>query len=80
MDEFRFLPGFFIARCKLALITTIILFIIAIPISWYLANTKSPLKPLFETLLSLPIVLPPSVLDSYILVFFPKILPIWGLP
>jgi molybdate transport system permease protein len=57
----------FILSFKLALTTTIILFIIALPLAWYLSQTKSKIKPLLEALTALPIVLPPSVLGFYIL-------------
>jgi molybdate transport system permease protein len=52
---------------KLAAITTIILFIVALPLAWYLSQTKSKIKPYIETVTALPIVLPPSVLGFYIL-------------
>ena len=52
---------------KLALITTIILFVVSIPLAWYLSQTKSKLKPIIEAITSLPIVLPPSVIGFYIL-------------
>ncbi len=57
----------FILSFKLALITTIILFIIALPLAWYLSQTKSKFKPVFEAITALPIVLPPSVLGFYLL-------------
>lgn len=53
---------------KLASITVAILFIIALPLSWYLSQTRSKIKPFLEALTALPIVLPPSVLGFYILV------------
>ncbi|MBA1438170.1 MAG: molybdate ABC transporter permease subunit [Epsilonproteobacteria bacterium] len=53
---------------KLALFTTIILFTIALPLAWYLSQTRSKLKPLLEAIVAMPIVLPPSVLGFYILV------------
>lgn len=52
---------------KLALVTTIILFILSLPLAWYLSQTKSRLKPLIESITALPIVLPPSVIGSYLL-------------
>ena len=58
----------FLLSFKLAGITTLILFIIALPLSWYLSQTKSKLKPLLEAITALPIVLPPSVLGFYMLV------------
>ncbi len=58
----------FLLSFKLATITTTILFIISIPLSWYLSQTKSKIKPFLETLTALPIVLPPSVLGFYLLI------------
>ena len=55
---------------KLAFIATFILFIIGIPIAYFLAFSKSRIKPVFEAIVSLPIVLPPTVLGFYFLVFF----------
>ena len=57
----------FILSFKLALITTIILFIFSLPLAWYLSQTKSKFKPIFEAITALPIVLPPSVLGFYLL-------------
>jgi len=53
---------------KLASITVLILFLISLPLSWYLSQTQSKIKPFLEALTALPIVLPPSVLGFYILV------------
>lgn len=58
----------FILSFKLAGITTMILFVISVPLAWYLSQTKSKIKPFLESLTALPIVLPPSVLGFYILV------------
>jgi len=58
----------FILSLKLASITTLILFFIALPLSWWLSQTKAKFKPIIEALVALPIVLPPSVLGFYILV------------
>ncbi|MFK2821576.1 molybdate ABC transporter permease subunit [Arcobacter sp. YIC-80] len=60
------LTPFFISF-KLAFITTAILFIIALPLSWWLSQTKSKIKPLIEAFSALPIVLPPSVIGFYLL-------------
>ena len=57
----------FLLSFKLALFTTIILFIISLPLAWYLSQTHSKLKPFLEAFTALPIVLPPSVLGFYIL-------------
>jgi molybdate transport system permease protein len=55
---------------KLAFIATGLLFVIAIPIAYWLAFSKSKMKPIFETLVSMPLVLPPTVLGFYMLVAF----------
>jgi molybdate transport system permease protein len=55
---------------KLAAVTTAILCIIAVPFAWWLANTKIRFKPVVETLVSMPLVLPPSVLGFYLLLAF----------
>ncbi len=58
----------FLLSFKLAGLTTMILFILALPLAWYLSQTSSRAKPFLEALTALPIVLPPSVLGFYILV------------
>jgi molybdate transport system permease protein len=55
---------------KLALITTFLLFIISIPLAYWMAFTKSKLKPVIETLVSMPLVLPPTVIGFYLLIAF----------
>ena len=54
---------------KVALITTIILFFIGIPIALWISSTSSKLKPVIETIVSMPLVLPPSVIGFYLLIF-----------
>lgn len=56
--------------CKLASLTTLILILIGLPISYFLAFSKFRGKPIVETLISMPMVLPPSVLGYYILVAY----------
>lgn len=58
----------FLLSFKLAGLTTLILFILSIPLAWYLAQSKSRTKPYLEAVTALPLVLPPSVLGFYILV------------
>ena len=53
---------------RLAAITTAILLIVGTPIAWWLAHTKSRVKPLVEAVTALPLVLPPTVLGFYLLV------------
>lgn len=55
---------------KLALATTILLFIIGLPVSYILAYTRFRLKAILEALISMPMVLPPTVLGYYLLVAF----------
>ena len=57
----------FLLSFKLAGLTTIILFILGMPLAWFLSQTKSKSKPVLEAITALPIVLPPSVLGFYIL-------------
>jgi molybdate transport system permease protein len=66
MSELNFEP--FYLSFKLASITTLILFLIALPLAWWMSQTKSRSKPFLEALTSLPIVLPPSVIGFYILI------------
>lgn len=55
---------------KLALVTTAILVVVGIPLAYWLSRSRSPIKPVFETLVSMPLVLPPTVLGFYFLVAF----------
>jgi molybdate transport system permease protein len=52
----------------LATIVTFILLVIGIPLGWYLSNLHRWYKPILESLVALPIVLPPSVLGFYFLI------------
>lgn len=55
---------------KLAVSTTVILVVIGLPFAWWLAYTKVRIKPLIEALVSMPMVLPPSVIGYYMLVVY----------
>jgi len=55
---------------KLASVSTAVLLIVAIPLAWWLAYSKKRIKPVIETLVSMPLVLPPTVLGFYLLVAF----------
>ena len=55
---------------KLAFVTTIILLLVSIPLAYWLAFSKSKIKPIIETLVSMPLVLPPTVLGFYLLIAF----------
>ena len=64
--------GPIILTLQLATVTLFILLLIGMPLAWWLANTKSRLGRVVETLTALPLVLPPSVLGFYLLVFLGK--------
>lgn len=53
---------------RLAAVTTVILLVCATPVAWWLARSKSPLRAPVSAVVTLPLVLPPSVLGFYILV------------
>ena len=55
---------------RLAAITTLILFVIGVPLAYWIATTRTRFKPVIETLVSMPLVLPPSVLGFYLLLAF----------
>jgi len=53
---------------KLAGLTTSLLLILATPIAWWLARTKSAWRVPIASMVALPLVLPPTVLGFYLLV------------
>ena len=55
---------------KLAIITTALLFILGIPLAYWLAYAKSKARFVVETLVSMPLVLPPTVIGFYLLIAF----------
>ena len=55
---------------KLAAVTTMALGVLGIPLAYWLAYTKNRMKPVVEALVSMPLVLPPTVLGFYLLVAF----------
>ncbi|MBP1613932.1 MAG: molybdate transporter, inner rane subunit [Bacteroidetes bacterium] len=55
---------------KLAFWTTLILFLLGLPIAYFLAYSRFRLKAIIEALISMPMVLPPTVLGFYILVAY----------
>ena len=52
---------------KLAALTTIILLIVATPLAWWLSQTRSKWRAPISALVTLPLVLPPTVLGWYLL-------------
>jgi molybdate transport system permease protein len=55
---------------QLAVSTTLLLLAIGIPLAYRIAYSRSRFKPVFEALVSMPLVLPPSVLGFYLLLAF----------
>ena len=55
---------------RLAFYTTIILLVFGLPFAYWLTYTRVKMKPLIEALVSMPMVLPPSVIGYYMLVLY----------
>jgi molybdate transport system permease protein len=53
---------------KLASVVTFLLLLVGTPIAWWLARTRSRLKGAISAIVSLPLILPPTVLGFYLLV------------
>ena len=53
---------------KLAGLTTLILLVISMPLAWWLAHTQSKASNMVAALVSLPLVLPPTVIGFYLLI------------
>lgn len=56
--------------CRLSLITTAILFVAGIPLAYWISYSRFRGKAVAEAIISLPLVLPPSVLGFYLLLAF----------
>jgi len=52
----------------LAGLTTLVLLVLATPLAWWLSQTRSAWRSPIQALVSLPLVLPPSVLGFYLLI------------
>ncbi|MBX3177156.1 MAG: molybdate ABC transporter permease subunit [Candidatus Hydrogenedentes bacterium] len=53
---------------KLAAVTTVLLLLIATPLAWWLERRRTWARTVVETLVAMPLVLPPTVLGFYLLV------------
>jgi molybdate transport system permease protein len=60
----------FILTFKLATVTTVILFLLSVPLAYWLTYSRYKIKYVIEALVSLPLILPPSVLGFYLLLAF----------
>ena len=52
---------------QLAGFSTLLLLLLGTPLAWWLARTRSRVKPLAASLVAMPLVLPPTVLGFYLL-------------
>ena len=55
---------------KLASITTLLLLLVGLPLAWWLSKRRSIFKVILEAIITMPWVLPPSVLGFYLLIAF----------
>ena len=55
---------------KLAAVTTLVLFVLGLPLAHWLNRSRSRWTPVIEALVTLPIILPPTVIGFYLLVAF----------
>ena len=55
---------------KLAGITTLVLLAVGLPVAWWLSKGRSFFKVIMEAIITMPLVLPPSVLGFYLLMAF----------
>lgn len=70
MIEFEAVFAAIVVSLRVAFSTVFILLLVGVPIAYRLAMSKSRLKPLWESLVSLPIALPPTVVGFYWLLVF----------
>lgn len=74
MEQINLFPLFLSFR--VALTATFLTIIIGLPIAYYLSRTKGRFTDFLDTLITLPIVLPPTVLGYYLLVLLGRQSPI----
>ncbi len=53
---------------QLATVTVLVLLVIATPLAWWLAFTRTRARAVIEAIVALPLVLPPTVLGFYLLI------------
>jgi molybdate transport system permease protein len=54
---------------QLAAVSTVVLLLLGTPLAWWLARSRTRFRPLVEAAVALPLVLPPTVLGFYLLLF-----------
>lgn len=55
---------------RLAVTTVFCLLVLGTPLAWWLATTRSRIKPVLEAITAMPLVLPPTVIGFYLLIAF----------
>jgi molybdate transport system permease protein len=68
VDAFAHVWGPVRLTLELATVTTLCLLVVATPLAWWLARSKSGWKEIVAAVVSLPMVLPPTVLGFYLLI------------
>lgn len=63
---------------QLASITTLTLLVLGTPLAWWLARTRHRMRAVVETVVALPLVLPPTVLGFYLLILLGPAGPVGG--
>jgi molybdate transport system permease protein len=58
---------------RLASLTSLVLFLISLPLAYWMSRSQSKLTQILESILLLPIVLPPTVLGFYLLYFLSSV-------
>lgn len=53
---------------RLALVSTLLLLVLCLPLAWWLAHSRWRFKVVVEALVALPLVLPPTVMGFYLLI------------
>jgi len=61
---------------KLAVVTVVLLLLVGTPLAWWLAFSRSRLRPAVEAVTALPLILPPTVMGFYLLVLLGPATPI----
>ncbi|WP_373231826.1 molybdate ABC transporter permease subunit [Cohnella sp.] len=74
MNELNLFP--LLLSLKVAFMAVIVGLILGLPIALYLSKSKTKLSDLIDTLITLPVVLPPTVLGYYLLVLLGRQSPI----
>ena len=54
--------------CQLAVLTTLLLLLLCTPLAWWLAQADTRVRVIIDAVVSVPLVLPPTVLGFYLLI------------